>query len=86
MLYTPPVTPWELVIPEAGSLTCLQEGAIEGRISDWGEVVTRYPYGNVGMDHLLSKEYKIPKYLDLNKFVLLGFERSFSQNSSLKTR
>ena len=60
MLYTPPVTPWELVIPEAGSLTCLQEGAIEGRISDWGEVVTRYPYGNVGMDHLLSKEYKIP--------------------------
>ena len=56
MLYTPPVTPWELIIPEAGSLTCLQEGAIEGRISDWGEVVTRYPYGNVGMDHLLSKE------------------------------
>ena len=55
-MYTPPVTPWELVIPEAGSLTCLQEGAIEGRISDWGEVVTRYPYGNVGMDHLLSKE------------------------------
>ena len=26
-------------------------------ISDWGEVVTRYPYGNVRMDHLLSKEY-----------------------------
>ena len=25
-------------------------------ISDWGEVVTRYPYGNVRMDHLLSKE------------------------------
>ena len=25
-------------------------------IDDWGEVVTRYPYGNVGMDHLLSKE------------------------------
>ena len=23
-----------------------------------GEVVTRYPYGNVGMDHLLSKEPK----------------------------
>ena len=56
MLYTPPVTPWELVIPEAGSLTDLSEGAIEGRISDWGEVVTRYPYGNVGMDHLLSME------------------------------
>ena len=27
-------------------------------ISDWGEVVTRYPYGNVRMDHLLSKETK----------------------------
>ena len=27
-------------------------------ISDWGEVVTRYPYGNVRMDHLLSKELK----------------------------
>ena len=25
-------------------------------ISDWGEVVTRYPYGTVRMDHLLSKE------------------------------
>ena len=60
-MYTPPVTPWELVIPEAGSLTDLSEGAIEGRISDWGEVVTRYPYGNVGMDHLLSmeKDYKL---------------------------
>ena len=23
---------------------------------DWGEVVTRYPYENVRMDHLLSKE------------------------------
>ena len=55
-MYTPPVTPWELVIPEAGSPTSKEEGAIEGRISDWGEVVTRYPYGNVGMDHLLSKE------------------------------
>ena len=62
------------------------EATAHGSDSDWGEVVTRYPYGNVGMDHLLSKEYKIPKYLDLNKFVLLGFERSLSQNSSLKTR
>ena len=33
-----------------------KEGAIEGRIDDWGEVVTRYPYENVGMDHLLSME------------------------------
>ena len=33
-----------------------KEGAVEGRASDWGQVVTRYPYENVGMDHLLSKE------------------------------
>ena len=26
--------------------------------SDWGEVVTRYPYRKVRMDHLLSKEKK----------------------------
>ena len=32
------------------------EGAVEGRTDDWGQVVTRYPYENVGMDHLLSKE------------------------------
>lgn len=32
-------------------------GAAEGRISDWGEVVTRYPYENVGMDNLLSMEH-----------------------------
>jgi len=25
-------------------------------MNDWGKVVTRYPYGNVGMDHLLSRE------------------------------
>lgn len=28
-------------------------------VSDWGEVVTRYPYGNVRMDHLLSKEQTV---------------------------
>ena len=33
-----------------------KEGAVEGRTNDWGQVVTRYPYENVGMDHLLSKE------------------------------
>ena len=55
MLYTPPVTLWESVIPEVGSLTFM-EGAGEGRTGDWSEVVTRYPYGNVGMDHLLSME------------------------------
>ena len=56
MLYTPPVTLWESVIPEVGSLTFM-EGANEGRTGDWSEVVTRYPYRKVGMDHLLSKEY-----------------------------
>ena len=34
----------------------VRDGAAEGRTGDWGEVVTRYPYGNVGMDHLLSME------------------------------
>ena len=33
-----------------------RDGAAEGRTGDWGEVVTRYPYENVGMDHLLSME------------------------------
>ena len=32
------------------------EGVVQGRTGDWGEVVTRYPYENVGMDHLLSME------------------------------
>ena len=30
-------------------------GACQGVIGDWGEVVTRYPYRKVGMDHLLSR-------------------------------
>jgi len=25
-------------------------------VSNWGEVVTRYPYRKVGMDHLLYRE------------------------------
>ena len=48
------------------------EGAVEGGIDDWGEVVTRYPYGNVGMDHLLSKEHKKDKIPD--KSILFSFE------------
>ena len=55
-MYTPPVTPWEFVIPEVGSQTIYLDGAVQGRTDDWGEVVTRYPYENVGMDHLLSME------------------------------
>ena len=41
-------------MPEAGGPT--QEGAVEGRAGDWGEVVTRQPYRKVRLDHLLSKE------------------------------
>ena len=74
MLYTPPVTLWESVIPEVGSLTFM-EGANEGRTGDWSEVVTRYPYRKVGMDHLLSKEYI--SLTDNELKVLLGFERIF---------
>ena len=40
-------------------------------ISDWGEVVTRYPYGNVRMDHLLSKEYMSFSILLVMFFTLL---------------
>ena len=68
VLYTPPVTPWKFIIPEAGGLT-LKEGAIEGRIDDWGEVVTRYPYENVGMDHLLSREKDLYVQKILNGFI-----------------
>ena len=48
------------------------EGVAKGRIGDWGEVVTRYPYENVGMDHLLSMEKELKTLL---KNVLLSFER-----------
>ena len=57
-LYTPPVTPWELEAPEVRDLTFMG-GAAEGEVDDWGEVVTRYPYRKVRMDHLLSKEEKL---------------------------
>ena len=60
-MYTPPVTPREFVTPEAGELT-LMEAAVAGGIDDWGEVVTRYPYRKVGMDHLLSKEKNSTRY------------------------
>ena len=53
------------------------EGVAKGRIGDWGEVVTRYPYENVGMDHLLSMEKELRTLLNN---VLLSFERTiFSQ-------
>ena len=36
-----------------------KEGAAEGGIDNWGEVVTRYPYRTVRLDHLLSKEEEV---------------------------
>ena len=51
------------------------EGAAKGRTGDWGEVVTRYPYENVWMDHLLSMEKELRTLL---KNVLLSFERMLS--------
>jgi len=30
-------------------------------VGNWGEVVTRYPYRKVRMDHLLSKELALPE-------------------------
>ena len=49
------------------------EGAGEGRTGDWSEVVTRYPYGNVGMDHLLSMEKDLNKNDVSNLKVLMNF-------------
>ena len=55
-MYTPPVTPPESSAPEAAGRTPQGGGGVEGVEGEGGEVVTRYPYGNVGMDLLLSKE------------------------------
>ena len=66
----------------------VRDGAAEGRTGDWGEVVTRYPYENVGMDHLLSMEKEKTNEKTANVTVLLSFERtekSLKRNSSLKT-
>ena len=64
-------------MPEVGSLTFM-EGADEGRIGDWSEVVTRYPYRKVGMDHLLSME-KEKTYLTYEDNVCLVLRDHFSQ-------
>lgn len=57
-----------------------KEGAVEGRTDDWGQVVTRYPYENVGMDHLLSKEKDVQKStfqkILRKRNYLFSFERS----------
>ena len=61
----------------------VRDGAAEGRTGDWGEVVTRYPYENVGMDHLLSMEKELKTLL---KACCLVLREYISQdNSSLKT-
>jgi len=60
-LYTPPVTPREFATLEVGEVTLREEPAAESGANDWGEVVTRYPYRKVGMDHLLSMEKKALK-------------------------
>ena len=61
-----------------------KEGAVEGGTDDWGEVVTRYPYGNVGMDHLLSKEKAEEKRVSC--LVLRGWTlKGRSASRSLKT-
>ena len=56
------------------------EGAVEGRTDDWGQVVTRYPYENVGMDHLLSKEKDVRVTSeDSRKKFWFSFEGSLSR-------
>ena len=60
-LYTPPVTPRKSATPEVGELTIYLEATAEGGVGNWGEVVTRYPYRKVRMDHLLSKEKSLEK-------------------------
>ena len=70
-----------------------REGAVEGRTDDWGQVVTRYPYENVGMDHLLSKEKIVQLSSKRKTFTHVGFlfgfegslERVEPQDCSLKT-
>ena len=39
--------------------------------SDWGEVVTRYPYRKVRMDHLLSREkrMRVESFLYMSEIV-----------------
>src|SRR3954468_6110049 len=37
-----------------------KEAAVEGGVGDWDEVVTRKPYRKVRLDHLLSREIRVP--------------------------
>ena len=55
----------------------VRDGGAEGRTGDWGEVVTRYHYRKVGMDHLLSME---------RRRVLFGFRCSGAEGPNLENR
>ena len=55
------------------------EGVAKGRIGDWGEVVTRYPYENVGMDHLLSMEKVMNEQTAIVMFCLVLREHNLSE-------
>ena len=55
-------------------------------ISDWGEVVTRYPYGNVRMDHLLSKEKKSFSILLVMFFLVIKKCRMHDYNYKTQRR
>ncbi len=48
-------------------------------MDDWGKVVTRYPYENVGMDHLLSREIilKVTTFYSVLRDYTLSFNRLF---------
>ena len=63
----------------------LLEGAIECRTGDWGEVVTRYHYRKVGMDHLLSMEKDKTVSLATCMFCLVLRDYFSQEVSSLKT-
>ena len=64
----------------------VRDGAAEGRTGDWGEVVTRYPYENVGMDHLLSMEKETNEECYKKIMFCLVLKEYYSfKKSSLKT-
>ena len=82
-MYTPPVTPPELGIPEGGGSQPATEAASEGRLSEGGEVVTRQVYRKVRLDHLLSKEKQTRKGSSIICFPETGEPEVWSR--SLKT-
>ena len=55
-----------------------KEGAYQGVVGDWGEVVTRYPYRKVGMDHLLSRSFSRALTLETSGQAIGGFQATYS--------